>query len=155
MTGFTSSIPAAMSALVTVLQGVAAAGGLATGMLVVDGDMGTNSPQLWVELGGAANWKQEPAGLGNYRRDESYDLEALVNLYDGGTGPDVAPTVRANAFGILELIILAIAADPTLGGTVRFAQCMGGGDMTQGATVIGGWAVQVPFVINCEVQLER
>lgn len=127
-----------------------------TGPLVVfDGDIGNSEPPCYLQVGAAIDWAQAPAGLGNLRRDETFVLDCALQWHDGGSGQQVASGVRQTAFAILENLVQLITADPTLGGSVRFAQMMGGGQMEQGTSSGGGWSVLLTFHVRCEIQLER
>jgi len=154
MAGLTSAIPDAITALIGHLAMIAATY-TDPQLQVIDGDLGTNVLPAFVQIGNATGWVQEAVDLGNFRRDERFDLEGIIQWFDGGAGAEVASQVRADAFAILEAVVLAITADPTLGGSVMFAQCTGGGAMEQGTTANGGWSVIVPFQVHCQAQLQR
>lgn len=115
----TSTIPAAIDGLITVLSASTAL----TGVLILDGPPGPNTPKDYVavgyaEDGGSVQGQQAPAGLGNLRRSETYDISCQLSSWKGGKD---LPSVRARAFELLAAVEDAIRAGATLNGAVIFA----------------------------------
>lgn len=136
-------------------------------VLVSDGPTTTYTRPNLVEIIGVDDWRQEPAGLGNYRRDEVFSIECELRVFQGDQ--PTTPQVRDTAFTLLDRIEDAITADPNLSGTewntgpgvsspsagsVRFSQLQRG-RLRQGTTGKGGWAVEIEFSVQCEATIER
>jgi len=69
----------------------------------------------------AAQQEPGPMRVGARTREESLRITAVISCYRGG-GVEVQPTVTAAAFTLLGVLEDAIADDPTLAGTVTWAQ---------------------------------
>jgi len=166
MTNLDSSVPAAVTGLLADLTTVSADAGLLATLqstlgsantpqiVVIDGQLGTNVPPIYVAVVGVTNWQQQTRDGGNLRRDEEYDIEGVIWAADGGDGVTDSSPLRSCAFSILSKIVQQVTADYTLGGAVRFAS-LHSAAMTQGVVDPGGWACQVEFSIGCAVALER
>jgi hypothetical protein len=125
----TSTVADAISGLVTIVQ--AATPTPPTGADVIDGPPIPGSiPDEYISIGiaheavellreeqYAATGSQSPAGLGNLRRQESYDISCRVSCTAADT--DMEAT-RARAFALLAYVETAVRDDGTLDGSVIF-----------------------------------
>lgn len=111
------TVPTAVAALVAAFQA-------AVSMPVFDGQPPLDMPAEFVAVEFAdtnfgTSGRQEPAGLGNGRRGEQYDVRCLISAYDGSS--DMA-AVRTRAFSAFTDICDAIRQDATLSGSVQYAE---------------------------------
>ncbi len=115
---------AAVDQLVTLFTGAVAAD-----VTVVDGYPGPNIPEKIVAIGGTPGpiitWHSKPAELGANRREELYTITCVASVAYGGEA-DQEATVRADLGTIIGALEAAIHANPTLSGTVRYAQIVHG-----------------------------
>ena len=118
----TSTIPAAIAALVSGLPG---ATGL-TGVDVHDGPPMTGEAPDYVCIGfdpveplTAVEGDQVPASLGNRAREESYEIVCSLAAWSGDTAMSAR---RARAMQLLAAIEAWLRTNITLGGAVRTAQ---------------------------------
>lgn len=158
-----SAIPAAIENLLADLTALFPTGG---DVEVVDGQLTDYVKGSRVEVLGVHDWHQEPAGLGNMRRDEEFTIRCVLTVFQGNQDRSA---IRTAAFGYLFQIEDTITSDPNLlgqtwftgpgagspgTGAVRFAQFRRG-EMRAGPTTKGGWAVELDFEIACEATIER
>ena len=118
----TSSVPAALGALVAGLPG---APGLA-GVDVFDGPPTTGENPDYICIGhdptdplNAVEAEQVPASLGNRAREESYEILCSLAAW---SGDDVMATRRVRAMELFAAVEAWLRTNITLGGTVRTAQ---------------------------------
>lgn len=146
----TSTIPAAIDALVTLL-----AAGL-TGVSVHDGPAVTSdyTDHLSVGYSGRENpevvsFEQTAAGIqrGNHPRDEVFFVACLIN----STGEDVMRTRRARAFEILANVETVLRSNLSLGGVVQTAQ-VADGSLLQDRDEDGMFA-GLSFRIRCKSRI--
>lgn len=166
MTNLDSSVPAAITGLLADLATVSNDAALLATLkstlgaantpqiLVIDGQIGTNVPPIYIVVAGVSNWQQQTRDGGNLRRDEEYDIDCVLWVADGGDATTDSSPVRSCVFSIMSKIIQQVTADYTLGGAVRFASFQTGA-LNQGVADPGGWACHVEFSIGCAVSLER
>ncbi|WP_412079044.1 hypothetical protein ACLF6K_37505 [Streptomyces xanthophaeus] len=152
----TSTVPAAVDALLAILQGAA---GL-VGVRVIDGPP-TNSLTGgdWLYIGyqpGAdvsVNLAQDFNAAGARTRNEDFDILGYAEARSGGT--DIA-SVRRRAFALLAEIETALRATaeqpeaPTLSGTVQWAHLVTG-DLYQLQS--DGVLAGVAFSIRCHARI--
>lgn len=115
----TSTIPAAIDGLIAVLS----ASSSLSGIKIFDGQPTIDTPKDFVAVaftdeGQAVSGRQEPAGLGNLRRSETYEITCMVSAWNGST---VTKKVRDRAFALFAAVETAIRAGGTLNGSVTFA----------------------------------
>lgn len=116
----TSSIPKAIDGLIANLK----ADTTFTAVTIVDGQPTTELPGDYVAIGfsddagSAINGSQDPATLGNQRREEKYSISCEVSSWIGSS---VMKNARDRAFAILANVERVIRADATLKGAVMFA----------------------------------
>lgn len=72
-------------------------------------------------LGGVES-NDEPATMGNQKRDEFYTVEVIVSVQQGG---DDAKTIEVRMWALVAEVEQAIRADSTLGAAVLSAQIAG------------------------------
>lgn len=117
----TSSIPAAIDGIITLLK---AAPGL-RGVEVMDGAPTVNTPNDFVAVafsedgGDVVSGYQGILAMGNLLRDESYDISCRVSSWIGGTE---MKKVRDRAFDLFAAIETTLQGAMTLDGAVTFAQ---------------------------------
>lgn len=147
----TSSIPAAIDALVASLKGAA---GL-SGVDVFDGEPTSAEHPDFVCVGhdpldplNAVEGSQTPASLGNRAREESYDI--LCSLA-ARSGDKSMSTRRARALELFAAIETVVRSNVTLNGTVRTAQ-VGSYTLVQEQTDQGPSA-GLRFRIACSARL--
>jgi len=154
MAGLTSTIPAALDALMAACNVIAADPDVS--LTVYDGQIGMDAADNAIVVGSETKgWQSETAGLGNLRRHEEYTIVCDLLAHSGSGGDYAAPVVRALAFGLIERFVEQLTANPTLGGAVRFAEMVGadGGITRQGVSSIGGWSVEIQFGVRCQATL--
>lgn len=147
-----SSVPAVVTAILstfnTALAGQVSQQG--AGVLVIDGELGTNVPPEFVQIIGVANGMQSWAAIGQQRRNESYEVHGMVRVYIGG---DDQAYCRQRCFDLLALIETSLDNDPQLGGVINGAAQFTATDMRMGVTDAGGRAAEVDFAIAVTTQL--
>ena len=153
MSGLTSSIPGAIDGLVADLRTMAAANQTTFPQLTVfDGELTIFEPPNWIVVGDIKDGVQKPSSLGNRRRDETYTIDCLLQVLDLADITTDAKAARDSAFALLELVVVQLNADPTLGGAIRFCQLT---RMTHSTTPgqNGGVVSQIDFGIHCEATI--
>jgi len=115
----TSAIPAAINALITILDAVEDTD-------VFDGPPMTGENPDYICIGhdpldplNAVEASQVPASLGNRAREESFDILCSLAAWSGG---GLISDRRARALDMFAAIEAAVRANVTLNGTVRTAQ---------------------------------
>jgi len=107
-----STAPAAWSALVTAIT--TAAAGVTPTPVIYDTAIDANAPaDSLIAVLGVTDAKVEPHSLGAQRLEENYAIEGVVRFASGEVGSGA--TVRAGAFGLLDVVGTAVDADHTLG----------------------------------------
>lgn len=104
-----------------------------------------------LQFTGVLNHRQQPISLGNLRREETFDLSCLIRCFSGDT--DQSPTVRANAYQMLQQLVVAVTGDYTAGGNLRFWQLSDVSELAGPDTV--GWSIELTFSVHGEVALEQ
>ena len=142
-------MPAALDGLVAVLSASAAL----RGVQIFDGQPTTDTPKDFIavgfsEDGPAVSFNHSPAGLGNARRAETFDITCVVSSWNGGTN---AATVRNRAFAMFSACEAAIRAGGTLNASVLFAQVVQG-SVTQMQTEQGA-VCDVEFSVSVESRI--
>lgn len=153
----TSTIPAAIDALVSILQ---ASAGL-SGVTVIDGPpTGDQSDTDYVYVGWqfegdtSVEMRQDFAHLGARKRDELFDILCSLDTWTGDT--DVQAR-RARAFELLGAVEDALRATdaapqaPTLNGTVLWAHLTQGALMQRHTT--DGVQVGLNFRVSCRSRI--
>ncbi len=111
---------AAKSALFTTLATAFATA--APDVAVTYGHPGLNpADDLVAVMGVTADQEPGPMRVGPRHREETLRLTVVVSTFRGG-GPEVQPLATAQAYALLAELEDALATDPTLSGTVRWAQ---------------------------------
>lgn len=117
-----STVPAAIAALVTLCQTAV------TDADVYDGPPTGGDYLDWVGVGydpsggDAVTVSTDWASLGTQRHEENYDITCTLG---SASGDAVMTTRRARAYALLDAVAAGIAADYTLGGSVRIAHVTG------------------------------
>lgn len=124
---------------------------------VIDGELIEAYPDQYMQLVGVSNLRQTTISMGNLRREETYDLDLVIRIWQGDTndyGTVDSTTVRTTAFAVLEQIVLRITADYTAGGAIRFWQV---GAVSMGTPDTGGmgWACELRAPIECQVSIQQ
>lgn len=152
----TSAVPAALDALLTILQ---AAPGL-DGVRVVDGPPTNNlSGGDWLYVGyqpgadTAVNLVQDFNAAGARTRDENFEILCYAESRSGGTN---VATVRSRVFALLAVVEDALRATsaepaaPTMGGAVLWAH-LATGDLYQLQS--DGVLAGVAFLVRCRARI--
>lgn len=150
-----STIPGAMTNLLTLLQSAATAVGNlgpdATAIKVVDGMPIAFTSNYYIVLEGFSNWEQSWTTVGgDFQREEYYDLDCMIHCWHGTTDP---PGRRAEAFQIMEAVRVQLYANLQLNGALPQAAdvAIHQGEMVQGpADGTSGWGVDLSFKIHAE-----
>lgn len=145
----TSTIPDAIDGLVALLG----ASTSLRGVKVFDGQPVTDTPKDFIavgyaEEGQAVSFRQEPRGLGNQRRGETFDIACVVSAWNGSTNPK---TVRDRAFALYGACETAIRNGATLGASVIFSQIVSGG-VSQFQTEQGA-VCDIEFTVSAESRI--
>lgn len=156
----TSSIPAALDALVGMCTTAAQTGGVLDGVFISDGpytsdDALTNRRRL--TIGSDPNDPQSVIGDQAFAdigpsRDERFIIVMSAESWSGD--PAIKP-LRDDAFAIMaavETLIRRDIGDPKLQGTVMYCGIEGGIGLTQQQTSLGA-SVAVIFHISCRSRL--
>jgi hypothetical protein len=155
MPGLTSSIPAAVDALIADLTTMAAESQAAFPQLTVfDGELTRFEPTNWIVVGDITDATQRPASMGNRRRDESYVINCMLQVLDQSDITTNAKAARDKAFTLLELVVTQLNFDPTLGGAVRFCQLTHNNYSVAPSNDGGGVIAQIDFGITCDVTIQ-
>jgi len=124
-----------------------------------DGTATSTIPDRYIQYLSIENYTQQPASLGNLRRDEDYEIVCVISVYTGD--PTEVDTVRSQAWGLWDSVQLEITNDPWANPgagprPIRFWQ-MSKVTATEGApdTADGGWTLDIDFTIRVEATLER
>jgi len=118
---------------VALADGLAAVGGLA-GVQVASAFLGDQSLRESIQLSGPDDIDQEHATLGRrpLSKDETVTLSGFVFVLRPGAGEDTIRAARSRAVALGSEIEQFIAADPSVGGVVKWAQFAAAG-MREGA----------------------
>lgn len=143
---------AAVDALVALVEGAVPAG-----VTVVDGYPGPNQPEQIVAIGGTPGpiitWHSAPAELGSNRREENYTIACVASVAFGGEA-DQEQTARDALGVIVSAIESAIYSNPTLSGTVRYAQIVHGlFTGTDVVTATRGRMWTLAFTVECTARV--
>lgn len=135
MATHTSTVPAVLDALKTLLD---ARAGLA-GVTVTTAPSGEPVPMESIQFFGT-NGDQAWAALGNRRRRETYTIRGGIFIIKGGAGADVWDAARERAYALLAELEDAIRVSPTLDLADRVIIQLTRADLDQGAQDNGRWA---------------
>ncbi|WP_298330354.1 hypothetical protein [Haloactinopolyspora sp.] len=143
---------AAVDALVTLIEGA-----MPADVTVVDGYPGPNVPDQIVAVGGTPGpiitWHSAPAELGSNRREENYTIACVASVATGGEA-DQERAARDALATIVAAIEAAIYANPTLSGTVRYAQIVHGlFTGTNATTATRGRMWTLVFNVECTARV--
>lgn len=147
-----SSIPAAMARLVSIVDTATAAS-----VTVHDGEPISAETPDWIAIGydpsseTAVEFDRDWGALGQQRIEEDYSI--LCSLRSG-SGDEGITARRTAAFALLDIVSAAVAADPTLGGAVRVAAVYGQGSLSQAETGSGA-AAGIRFRVACQVRINQ
>jgi hypothetical protein len=155
---YSSSVPAAIAALVTAFRTSTALGLADPPVPVRDGPVLTDAPaQEAVAVGYTGNQDEavvtgtaSPEGLGVLPDRERYVITCTIEVLDGGG--DIA-AARARAYALHAACGAAIASDHTLGGAVLRAS-IGIRSLQQKQTA-GGALARVVFPVNVDAFTAR
>jgi hypothetical protein len=137
-----SSIPAATAYFVTLATSALAA----TTQVIFQKEMPAYVAPITLqitEIIGDQEWATLSPDL---QREETYSIMCIMTSYAGDTD---FLTRMQEAFASFELIMHALGADPTLGGTVRDAT-VGNFNVTPEGDVKGQSICQIEFAVRCE-----
>jgi hypothetical protein len=147
-----STIPAAISALVTVIDTA-----LGPSVQVHDGKPVSAETPDWVAVAydptaeTAVEFDREWAQIGAQRLEEHYSILCTLR---SGSGDERLVDRRAAAFTLLDAVTAAIAADYSLGGVVRTAAVLGSGQLDQ-AENRSGAAAGIRFRVQVEARINN
>ncbi len=160
MTTYDSTIPTAMSQLLTLFNTVATANspfgpaGQQSGIQVVDGVPIEYVANYMIVLKGFSNWKQNWWTTGQaFDRLEEYDLDCQIHCWQGDTDPNGR---RTEAFTILAAIRSQLytqlqSGNGILGLPMSADAAIDSGDALQGpANGTSGWGIDLDFIIHVE-----
>ncbi len=154
MSGYASTVPAALAAIVAALRGWP---GL-DGVRVSDGPpVEDTGAQEAIAVGyspgedtDAADLTAERAGLAGGRDREVYPVECSLEVWNGDRD---MPAARARAYELYAAVGEALAAGPTLGGTVMAVR-LAGHRLRQSDTN-GGMLARINFTVSVDAFTAR
>jgi hypothetical protein len=139
-----SCIPAAVHALFDLYQATYPADTVWFGA-----ELGTFATPTTIEINNVSG-DQQPAELGpNYRREEVFSVACRITVFSGeGSDPIDFLNRMDDTYAVFNALEIAVANNPTLSGTVRFAEC---GQMDyEPTTDAKGMAMgHLTFVVRC------
>lgn len=156
----TSTVPAALSALVSILRAAAAL----SEVVVHDGHPGSDLEDADVlvvgwdpETSAAVDFRQDFNAAGARTRDETFDILCFAQSWTGDSSPEAVAARRVRAFALLAAVEDALRATndapmaPTLNGSVLWAH-LTAGQLRQSRGPDGAIA-GVPFRISCRSRI--
>jgi hypothetical protein len=148
-----TTAPAAVDKLLALAQA-----NVPAGVYCYDGHPGTTQMPQMFTIGGTSgptiDWLSDPIELGARSREEKYEIHCTASAAIGGTW-ELETQVRLEAWAIVQALEIALKADATLGGTVRYAQLVAGTAYgTDSVTAPQGRMHTIEFVVRCEARVE-
>lgn len=115
--------------------------------------LGTDLENERAVVGEITNLEQEWAGLGNSRRDESYEIQILISVTSGNDPTDAdIDALSDTAWGFVQDIVNLLESDWTLGGNVIFAQVAKATENPIAMTGAGP-EIAIEVTISCRAQV--
>lgn len=103
-----------------------------------------------LQVNGTINGRQRPAELGpTYRREEEFDILCKLTTWAGDS--DFAQRIL-DAFASFRLVMVAVANNPTMNDTVRYAAAVEL-NCTPDADAQGFSLAELDFTVNCQVRI--
>lgn len=141
-----SSVPAAVSAFLSIAQAALPV----TSLVWFGKPLGVYTAPLTLQVYGVHDGMQEIMTMGpDYKREETYEIQCLLTSWAGDQDFTSRMTEVYSAF---QLITVAIANNPTMNQTVRFAQ-VHTFDYIPDADASGRSLGSLDFTINCQQRI--
>lgn len=150
-----SAYPAAVQQLIQVFTAAYPTDATGTPVMVWYGvELGVYSAPTTIEINGYTG-DQEPAELGiSYRREETGSIHCKITVYAGNGADSVDHVNRmVDCWNVWDALEVAVANNPTLNGTVRFAE-LGAMDDTPTTTGQGMAMGQLVFDVRYSARVQ-
>lgn len=152
-----TAIPAALAGLLAQIRSAVDL----TAVSVHDGKPEGDILPDWIAVGynptegaSAVDFAREWGGIGAQRVNEAFAIHCTLRCGGGDADDESELDYRTRAFDLLDLVIAAVAADYTLGASVREAAVLGTGALEVADTSKGAVA-GLRFRVECEATINQ